>query len=118
MIGSDGKKASPDKLQSLQASVTLTDKWARVYLARLCSAILYAEWASTQEFAKGQGKPFWTLLLLLVTRCRVTTPHLSLRQQLDSHPHDNRCRLQGHAHASQMLGTPLKRLPSPCILPP
>ncbi len=69
MVGSDSKKAAPNKLQSLQATINIADKWARVYLARLCGAILYAEWSSTQDFAKGQGKPFWTMLVLLATRC-------------------------------------------------
>ena len=68
-MGSDSKKAAPNKLQSLQATINIADKWARIYLARLCGAILYAEWSSTQEFAKGQGKPFWTMLVLLATRC-------------------------------------------------
>lgn len=84
-MGSEGKKASPNKLQSLQASVTITDKWARVYLARLCSAVLYADWTSTQEFAKGQGKPFWTMLVLLVTRCRAVALYLSLRHYKLTH---------------------------------
>ena len=69
VVGSDTKKTAPNKLQSLQATVNIADKWARVYLARLCGAILYAEWSSTQEFVKGQGKPFWTMLVLLATRC-------------------------------------------------
>ena len=85
VVGSEGKKASPNKLQSLQASVNVTDKWARVYLARLCSAILYAERTSTQEFAKGQGKPFWTMLVLLVTRCRAITQYSSLHHSMLTH---------------------------------
>ena len=84
-MGSEGKKASPNKLQSLQASVNITDKWARVYLARLCSAVLYADWTSTQEFAKGQGKPFWTMLVLLVTRCTAIAQYLSLRHLTLTH---------------------------------
>ena len=79
-MGSDSKKAAPNKLQSLQASVNIADKWGRIYLARLCSAILYADWTSTQEFAKGQGKPFWTMLVLLATR--YAAPHGS-RVSLD-----------------------------------
>ena len=73
VVSSEAKKAAPNKLQSLQASINIADRWARVYLARLCSAILYADWTSTQEFAKGQGKPFWTMLVLLATRC--APPH-------------------------------------------
>ena len=73
VVGSDSKKAAPNKLQSLQASINVADRWGRIYLARLCSAILYAERISTQEFAKGQGKPFWTMLVLLATR--YATPH-------------------------------------------
>jgi len=71
VAGGDSKKQAPNKLAALQASVNISDKWARVYLARLCSAILYADWTSTQEFAKGQGKPFWTMLILLATRCAI-----------------------------------------------
>ena len=80
MAGSDSKKAAPTKLQSLQASVNITDKWARVYLARLCSAILHADWTSTQEFAKGQGKPFWTMLVLLATRWAYSCNYCSALQ--------------------------------------
>ena len=68
MVGGDAKKASPNKLQSLQATVNIADKWARVYLARLCSAVLYADWTSTREFAKGRGAAFWNMLVLLATR--------------------------------------------------
>ena len=68
MVGGDAKKASPNKLQSLQASINMANKWSRVYLARLCSAILYADWTSTLEFAKGRGAAFWNMLVLLATR--------------------------------------------------
>ena len=68
VLGSNGKKVSPNKLQSLQASVNTADKWARVYLARLCTVILYADWTSTAEFVKGRGAAFWKMLVLLATR--------------------------------------------------
>lgn len=68
VVGSDSKKSSPSKLQALEASINIMDKWARVYLARLCAALLYADWASAIEFAKGPGKPFWRMLTLLATR--------------------------------------------------
>ena len=79
-MGSDSKKTAANKLQSLQATINIADKWARVYLARLCSAILYAEWTSTQEFAKGQGKAFWTMLVLLATRYARYAPSLGPEQ--------------------------------------
>ncbi|CAL8471398.1 g10940 [Coccomyxa elongata] len=67
VVGSDSKKSSPSKLQALGASINIMDKWARVYLARLCAALLYADWASAIEFAKGPGQPFWRMLTLLAT---------------------------------------------------
>jgi hypothetical protein len=68
VIGSDSKKTSPSKLQALAASINIMDKWGRVYLARLCAALLYAEWSSAADFAKGAGAPFWKMLTLLATR--------------------------------------------------
>ncbi|KAK9919131.1 hypothetical protein WJX75_009619 [Coccomyxa subellipsoidea] len=68
VVGSDSKKTSPSKLQALGPSINIMDKWARVYLARLCAALLYADWSSTAEFAKGPGAPFWRMLTLLATR--------------------------------------------------
>lgn len=73
VVGSDSKKTSPSKLQALGPSINIMDKWARVYLARLCAALLYADWSSTAEFAKGPGAPFWRMLTLLATRC-ITKP--------------------------------------------
>ncbi len=68
VVGSDSKKSSPSKLQALEASINIMDRWARVYLARVCAALLYADWASAIEFAKGPGQPFWRMLTLLATR--------------------------------------------------
>lgn len=67
VVGSDSKKSSPSKLQALGASINIMDRWARVYLARLCAALLYADWASAIEFAKGPGQPFWRMLTQLAT---------------------------------------------------
>lgn len=68
VVGSDSKKTSPNKLQALGATINIVDKWARVYLARLCAAMLYADWSSATEFVKGPGAPFWRMLTLLATR--------------------------------------------------
>lgn len=66
-------KASPDKLKGLTgatvASAPLGDPWARIALARLSAALLFADWAGgTEEFCAGVGAPFWRMLTLLATR--------------------------------------------------
>lgn len=67
------QKASPDKLKGLTgatvASAPLGDPWGRIALARLCAALLFADWAGgTEEFCAGVGAPFWRMLTLLATR--------------------------------------------------
>lgn len=61
-----------DKLQGMTSRINLTDKWARVHLARLCAALVYAEWTSTQTFVEGVGAPMWRMLVILATRLAVT----------------------------------------------
>lgn len=53
----------------MTSKINLTDKWARIHLARLCSALVYAEWTSTQTFVSGVGAPMWRMLVMLATRC-------------------------------------------------
>ena len=67
LIG-QSKPAVASKLQTMTSSINLTDKWARVHLARLCSALVYAEWTSTQTFVSGVGAPMWKMLVMLATR--------------------------------------------------
>ncbi|KAL3136456.1 hypothetical protein ABBQ38_005712 [Trebouxia sp. C0009 RCD-2024] len=62
------KPAGGSKLQTMTSNINLTDKWARIYLARLCSALVYAEWTSTQSFVSGVGAPMWKMLVMLSTR--------------------------------------------------
>ena len=52
----------------MTSKINLTDKWARIHLARLCSALVYAEWTSTQTFVSGLGAPMWRMLVMLATR--------------------------------------------------
>ena len=68
LIG-QSKPATADKLQTMTSKINLTDKWARVHLARLCAALVYAEWTSTQTFVAGVGAPMWSMLVMLATRC-------------------------------------------------
>lgn len=68
LIG-QSKPAAADKLQTMTSKINLTDKWARIHLARLCSALVYAEWTSTQTFVSGVGAPMWRMLVMLATRC-------------------------------------------------
>ncbi|DBA86816.1 TPA: hypothetical protein ACH3X2_005399 [Trebouxia sp. C0005] len=67
LIG-QSKPAAADKLQTMTSKINLTDKWARIHLARLCSALVYAEWTSTQTFVSGLGAPMWRMLVMLATR--------------------------------------------------
>lgn len=52
----------------MTSKINLADKWARVHLARLCAALVYAEWTSTQTFVAGVGAPMWNMLVMLATR--------------------------------------------------
>jgi hypothetical protein len=78
VLGGEGKKASPGKASVLGARApNLADAWARIHLARLCAALLLAEWTSAAEFAGGVGAPLLRMLVLLATRCgapRALTP--------------------------------------------
>ena len=78
VLGGEGKKASPGKASVLGARPpNLADAWARIHLARLCAALLLAEWTSAAEFAGGVGAPLLRMLVLLATRCgapRALTP--------------------------------------------
>lgn len=49
-------------------TINFADKWGRLELARLCSAAVYADWTSTQDFVDRVGAPFWKMLCLLATR--------------------------------------------------
>lgn len=70
VLGGEGKKPSPAKAAALGPRVpNLADAWARVHLARLCAALLLAEWTSAGEFAGGMGAPLLRMLVLLATRC-------------------------------------------------
>lgn len=70
VLGGEGKKPSPGKAGALGPRVPhLADPWARVHLARLCAALLLAEWTSAGEFAAGVGAPLLRMLVLLATRC-------------------------------------------------
>ena len=62
------KKASPDKARIMGSNLNFADMWGRVYLARLCSALIFAEWTSTQTFVEGLGAPFLKMLVALATR--------------------------------------------------
>lgn len=62
------KPAAASRLQTMTSNINLTDKWARIHLARLCSALVYAEWTSTQTFVSGVGAPMWKMLVMLATR--------------------------------------------------
>lgn len=62
------KPVGGSKLQTMTSNINLTDKWARIHLARLCSALVYAEWTSTQSFVSGVGAPMWKMLVMLATR--------------------------------------------------
>ena len=75
LLGQTKPAAAAAKLQTMTSRVNLTDKWARVHLARLCAALVYAEWTSTQTFVSGVGAPMWKLLVLLATRCVSSAPH-------------------------------------------
>ena len=46
----------------------MEDRWGRVYLARLCAAVVYGDWTDTTKFVRGPGGPFWRMLLLIATR--------------------------------------------------
>ena len=50
------------------SNLNFADMWGRVYLARLCSALIFAEWTSTQTFVEGLGAPFLKMLVTLATR--------------------------------------------------
>lgn len=50
------------------SNLNFADMWGRVYLARLCSALIFAEWTSTQTFVEGLGAPFLKMLAALATR--------------------------------------------------
>ena len=65
IIGADAKKPAVD---AGRRSINLDDKWARVEMARLCAAAVYADWTSTQDFVKAIGASFWKMLCLLATR--------------------------------------------------
>eukprot|EP00891_Asterochloris_glomerata_P008567 jgi/Astpho2/8567/fgenesh1_pg.00125_%23_57_t len=62
------KKTSPDKARIMGSNLNFADMWGRVYLARLCSALIFAEWTSTQTFVEGLGAPFLKMLAALATR--------------------------------------------------
>ena len=68
LLGSQVKKPSPDKARQLGMNLNIADKWARIYLARMCSFLVYAEWTSTQSFVEGVGAPYWNMLTMLATR--------------------------------------------------
>ena len=80
VLGGEGKKPSPAKAAALGPRVpNLADAWARVHLARLCAALLLAEWTSAGEFAGGVGAPLLRMLVLLATRCAAPARHLRFR---------------------------------------
>lgn len=72
LLMGQSKPAVASKLQTMTSNINLTDKWARIHLARLCSALVYAEWTSTQTFVSGVGAPMWKMLVMLATR---SAPH-------------------------------------------
>ena len=78
LLMGQSKPAVASKLQTMTSNINLTDKWARIHLARLCSALVYAEWTSTQTFVSGVGAPMWKMLVMLATRCA-------------THPWSHRC---------------------------
>lgn len=69
---SRGVAAAPVKgiaaLSAPDKEMKLGDKWARVSLARLCAAVVYGDWNSTDKFVRGPGSAYWRLLVLLATR--------------------------------------------------
>ena len=68
LLMGQSKPAAASRLQTMTSNINLTDKWARIHLARLCSALVYAEWTSTQTFVSGVGAPMWKMLVMLATR--------------------------------------------------
>lgn len=68
LLGQSKPAVGSSKLQTMTSNINLTDKWARIHLARLCSALVYAEWTSTQSFVSGVGAPMWKMLVMLATR--------------------------------------------------
>ncbi|KAK9807563.1 hypothetical protein WJX72_002624 [[Myrmecia] bisecta] len=69
VVGSgDQKKVSPEKARGGGQGPNLADKWARVYMARLCASLCFADWTSTDTFVQGVGAPFWKMLVMLATK--------------------------------------------------
>ena len=69
MVASTGgnKAGGPDRLREMLTSVpNLSDKWARMYMARLCAAVLLHERSPAGEVSDGAA-PFWRMLVLLAT---------------------------------------------------
>lgn len=69
---SRGVAAAPAKgiaaLSAVESQLQLRDKWARVSLARLCAAVVYGDWNSTDKFVRGPGAAYWRLLVMLTAR--------------------------------------------------
>ncbi len=113
MLGGEGKKASPGKASVLGARApNLADAWARIHLARLCAALLLAEWTSAAEFAGGVGAPLLRMLVLLATRCgapRALSPQLP-SPRAPWHPGDIRL-------IATRCGAPRALMPQTCSPP-
>lgn len=110
MLGGEGKKPSPAKAAALGPRVpNLADAWARVHLARLCAALLLAEWTSAGEFAGGVGAPLLRMLVLLATRCAASVQIQTLTLAF--------CLLAAWARRCCVLVLLAMRVRSPCSEP-
>ena len=58
------RKAASATAPSSEDALNLSDVFARVYLARLCAAVVFSE-----RGGGSTGSPFYQMLTLLATRC-------------------------------------------------